>query len=1111
MTTGEKRSVRGGSGGRARGGRPTVTLRYDRPAPPPERCWDAAIAELIAPAAAALPLDTGGWAPYRLRGGPGTGKTAALVDIAAAKLADPFVDPESVLILCGDKRSAATLRADLTARVVAAVDRQGRVHASGEPMVRTVHSLAFSVLRLQASQAGSPPPRLITGSEQDSVVRELLRGHIDDAAAGGSPWPERLRPALLTHGFAGAVRDLFAQAAQRDAGPDEIEDLGRRLGRPEWVAVATAWREYQQTTLLRGSVGLAGPQAVAPAVDAAELIDAAVTALATDDALLTRQREKVRYLLVDDAQNLDPLAAALVRLLGTGTELTVIAGDPDQAINSFRGASTRFLQQLRVPAGRDVLLRESHRFGAGIAAAVNRISDRLPHRFTAVTPATDRPDRAEVQIFATVAKEADAVAAALRREHVHGGVPWEEMAIIVRSVAASAPALRRALAYAGVPVVVPAADLPLARQHTVHALLLVLRAVGAPQTLEPADALALLGGPIGGGDPLTLRRVRRALRRADPADERGSAELLLGLLLGGADEPGYRHSLTELEAEPLERVRAALAAARGAAENGTVEEVLWAAWAATGLATRWAALAVRGGSLGEQADRDLDAVMGLFDAAADFTDTLPTASPVRFVEYLEQLQIPRNRARAGGGVGRIGVTLLSAHSAAGREYQVVAVSGIQEGRWPNLRQRGGLLGTADLIDALDGVDPGALSIVSRSLPMLAEERRLLLVAASRARSRLLLTAVDTAEGDGELTPSRFLQAIAPTADGDPETYTPAVQTDPPRSLDLRTMVATLRSVVCDPARDTGERAHGARQLARLARAGVAGAHPDTWYGLAGASTEDPMWDPADGPVVLSPSAVEALQVCALRATLERFGGRDGDSARQVSGNLVHTLVQAIAGRIPAAEVTKSLAAVWDRVDLDADWFARRELTRHEEMLETFRNWLAGSRGELTEVGVEVEVDALIPAESIAGAAEDDPDLRVLGRMDRLERDQLGRSVVIDVKTAKTPATKDAAAEHAQLRTYQVALAHGGVDGVTQTPGGGRLVFVAKADRNEVAVEREQSALSAADIDGWLQVMRDAARITRGPVFPATLNKHCQKCAVAGCCPVDERGRAVTDD
>ncbi len=1097
-------SRRGGEPARHR--RPQITLAYHRPEAPPVREWGGPVAGLMSPASGALPLDTGGWTPYRIRGGAGTGKTSALVDIAVAKLTDPLVDAESVLLLTGSKQAANRLKREVSARVLAGAPDGGRAHATHEPLVRTIHSLAFAVLRLQATRTGSPPPRLITGSEQDAVIRELLRGNVADGAAG---WPERLRPALVTNGFAGALRDLFAQVAQRGIGPAELADLGREYRRDEWVAAARAYREYQETTLLRGSVGLAGPQAVAPAVDAAELIDAAVTALATDDGLLAQQRERIRFLLVDDAQNLDPLAAALVRLLGTGTELTVIAGDPDQAVYSFRGAATRFLQGLDVPASRDIVLERSFRFGDEIAATVNRVSSRLPQRFAATAAERQRPGSAEVRIFSTAAKEADAVAAMLRREHITRGTAWEDMAIVVRSVSSAVAPLRRALAYAGVPVVIPADQLPLSRQRIVHALLLVLRVVAVPASVDAADALTLLSGPVGDGDPLTLRRVRRAVRRVDSADDRGSSQVLRDILVGAADYAPYRAALTELEREPIERVAAAVAAARAA--TGSVEDALWAAWSATGLATRWSASALRGGTLGEQADRDLDAVLGLFDAAADFTDTLPTASVARFVEYIEQLQIPRARNRTSD-VTTPGVTLLSVHAAVGREWDVVAVTGVQEGRWPDLRLRGGLLGTQDLVDVIDGLPPASLQTVSRALPLLAEERRLLLVACSRARSRLLLTAVDSADGDGELVPSRFLHGLATGVADDPETYTPTVESGTVATLDLRTTVATLRGVVCAPvtgasAEDEADRAHAARQLARLAAAGVPGAHPSAWYGYPGASTDEPLWEPGDGPVVLSPSNVEALETCALRWMVQRFGGRDGNSAQQVTGNLVHTLAQAVAGRIPKDEVTAALVRVWDRVDLDADWFARRELARTESMLENLRAWLAATRGDLTEIAVEVPVDAEIPA---GDGDEAGPDLRVRGRIDRLERDALKRAVPIDLKTSKNPVTNAEGEANAQLRTYQVAIASGGVAGAPSEPGGGRLVYVAKAAKTG-AGERVQPALTPADIDEWLAVMRRAARATRGPAFVATLGSACSHCDAAACCPAVDRGRAVTDD
>ena len=144
---------------------------------------------------------------------------------------------------------------------------------------RQIHSYAFAILRLQASAHGNPPPRLITGSEQDVVLRELLAGDIED---GAGYWPKLLRPALGTDGFAQALRDLMMRAAERGVGPEELASLGRAHRRPEWVAAARAYAQYEQNMLLRGAVGLATPGASAPAVDAAELVGSALSAFATD-------------------------------------------------------------------------------------------------------------------------------------------------------------------------------------------------------------------------------------------------------------------------------------------------------------------------------------------------------------------------------------------------------------------------------------------------------------------------------------------------------------------------------------------------------------------------------------------------------------------------------------------------------------------------------------------------------------------------------------------------------------------------------------------------------------------------------------------------------------
>ena len=1132
--------------------------------------------------------DARAWRPYRVHGGPGTGKTALVVDAAVARLSTPGVDPESVLVIAPSRRASIALREEITRRVLAgrdpAVGTAGFGGALREPLVRTVHSYAFAILRLQAAAHGNPPPRLITGSEQDVVLRELLAGDIED---GAGYWPVHLRPALGTDGFAQALRDLLMRAAERGAGPEELVALGRKHKRPEWVAAGRAYAQYEQTMLLRGSVGLSTPGASAPAVDAAELVGSALSAFATDPDLLTAQRRRIRHFIVDDAQHLDPQAAYLLKLVGTGTASTIITADTDQSVFGFRGASPVFADGLAESGSdHDIVLTEDLRSHP----EVNRVGGLLARRLPGARPhpypepqdpepqdpeqpdAEERPGSASVRVFSSAAKEATAVADLLRRAHLFEGVPWSQMAVIVRSVSLSMPALRRAFRSAGVPMSTQTSDLPLHRQRAVTGLMLVLRAVAArddpalsergrktgsegPAGTRPLDTelfgidhtVELITGVIGGADPGAMRRLRRGIRRYDeahPAQIAGDGQVpdslvsLRAAILDDAVADRYAKALSDTELAPLNRVRKAVGAGYRAHAGGMgLEHTLWAAWQATGHDRRWAATALRGGPIGEQADRDLDAVIAMFEVAGTFTDNLPTAGPAAFVRHLTQLQIPRDSRTPH--VAAESVSVMSAHAAVGREWEVVAVAGVADGLWPSLRSRGSVLATGSLVDLLDGVHPDAVDTVARGSVALADERRLLLVACSRARRTLMLSAVD--DGDTS-SPSRFLLEIADTlglttsdpADGQAPPADLPLDPGVDRVLSLPSLVAALRTALVAGTEGTEPESvrrvqAAAALLAELADADVPGAHPRDWYGLAGPSTDAALWTPDDGPVVLSPSTTETLSLCSLRWLLERHGGRDGDQAPAVTGTLVHTLVQATAGRIDPAEVTAALREVWDRVDSGAAWFSRRELERAEAMLANFREWLRVSRADLSEFGVEADIDAVLPPERGDGGEDGpaDPAVRLRGRIDRLELDHRGRPVVIDVKTGKTPISKADAQEHAQLATYQVALTLGGVPGLggnkngedkngadkngVGDTGGGRLVYVSSSNRTTGASERVQDPPDAEVMDEWIMLIRKAARASIGPRYAASPNPGCPHCPVTTSCPAHHEGRTVLDD
>ena len=1050
-------------------------------------------------------IDTGpgpgrAWDPVQVVGGPGTGKTSLLIDVAVARLRAGSVGAGSVLVLTPGARSARRVRASITAGLVGSRARTVR-----EPLVRTVHSYAFSVLRLQAARAGNPPPRLITGPEQDAVVRELLRGEIAD---GARAWPSSLAPALGLHGFAAELRELLLRATELGLGPEELVRLGRLRTRPEWVAAGRFWRSYERSTLLRASVGMQAPQASAPAVDAAGLISSALDALHADTVLLTGERARVRHLLVDDAQHLDPGAAALVRLLGITAE-TVLAGDADQSVFGFRGADPTFFTELSPT--RRVRLGTTHRCAPAVARAVAAIEERLPGRRATEGPrpvAGSAAGSVDVHVLGTVAQEAALVADTLRRAHLSDGVDYSEMAVIVRSLDRSLAPLRRALLAAGVPLTVPVQGLPLARQHSVAGFLLAVQALTAPQEFTAEQALALLACPLGGADPVALRRLRRGLRRAELAagGDRDSAVLLREALLSAEQAPGA--GLTDAEARPLRRVRAVLsAAAEPVAAHKGVEEVLWALWRASGLQRRWVAAAERGGTAGAQADRDLDHVVALFDAAARYVDRLPRADVAGFVGYLTDQEIPADTRSDAAPAGEA-VSVLTAHAAAGRQWRLVMVAGVQERLWPSVRARGSLLGIEQLVEEVTGgPGPALADVVSRAAPLLAEERRLFLVACSRAAQRLVVTAVRNSSADAELEPSRFLDelGVGLTAGEPPSSWEPERRR---RALVLGELVAELRSVVCDPVGPAPRRDDAARHLARLAAAGVPGAHPDSWYGLAGAPV------PTAGAIELSkdaitvtPSSVELLSTCPLRWFLERHGGQDGSAVAAVTGTLVHTLVQAIAGHTPARDVDAALARTWNSVDVGAPWFAEHELERTRAMLDTFRAWWEVTRTQLREVAVEVEVDATVSGE-VGGRSVD---ARITGRIDRLERDEQGRLVVIDVKTGKTVATEDAATEHAQLATYQLAAAQGAVvdHAGDATPGGARLVYVAKRHGKTGACERRQGRprTTPPSTGGasrcWRRRWPAGARVS-----PRRSTTGVSRCPVRAACPAHESGRQV---
>ncbi|QIS76050.1 ATP-dependent helicase [Streptomyces sp. DSM 40868] len=1114
--------------------------------------------------------------PLLVLAGPGTGKTTTLVESVAARIARGG-DPARILVLTFSRKAAVDLR-----------DRMAlRMGAARAPRATTFHSYCYALVRAhQDSDRFTTPLRLLSGPEQDVTVRELLAGQPELERLGLTHvrWPDELRACLTTRGFADEVRAVLARTRELGLGPEALDAFAGRIGRPDWRAAAAFLAEYLDTLDLQG------------VIDYAELVHRAVL-LARHPETAARLAAQYDAVYVDEYQDTDPAQVRLLHALAGQGRTLVAFGDPDQSIYAFRGADVNGI--LDFPAafpradGRPApveVLRTARRSGAALLAATRLITRRMPltrlpadkvraHR----DPAPVREGgRVEVHTYPTAGAELDNIADILRRAHLEDGVPWSDMAVLVRAGSRTLPSLRRALTAAGVPVDIDGDDLPLRHEPAVAPLLTALRAVAtaearqrterpaggseagggtgedertdesassghgtartdesasstrqtartgesassteeagrtagqgtdaavpAPDTpwLDTETALTLLTSPLGGMDAADLRRLGRALREEERAAGNPLPPPSDELLTRALAEPERLTVHDPAYARGAQRLGALLRKARERlAGGGTAEEALWDLWEGTPWPGRLERAARRGGAAGRNADRDLDAVCALFATAARAEERTGGRGALNFLAEIEAEDIAADTLTRRA-IRPDAVRVMTAHRSKGLEWRLVVVAGVQEGLWPDLRRRGSLL-EADRIgrDGLaEPLPPGAL---------LAEERRLFYVAATRARDRLVVTAVKAPADDGD-QPSRFLTELGV----EPKDVTGR----PRRPLSVAALVAELRATTVDPRVSAALREAAARRLARLAaladedgRPLVPSAHPYRWWGMYEPTESKVPLRHRDQPVVLSGSALDQLaNTCALQWFLGREVKADAPATTaQGFGNVMHVLADEVAsGRTPADldVLMERLDSVWNALAFDAPWKSRQEKENARVALERFLNWHVLDRAGRTPVASEQDFDVTLEA--------GDYQVRIRGQMDRVEKDAAGRAYVVDFKTGKQAPTAREVERHPQLAVYQLAIREGAVDtafdGARPEPGGAELVHLrqgaAKRDGGDSLPKVQTQEPTAQEWVG--ELLATAAGKVLDERFTPSAGQHCAHCAFRASCSARPEGRHVVE-
>ncbi|MER5512142.1 UvrD-helicase domain-containing protein [Streptomyces sp. NPDC002766] len=1126
--------------------------------------------------------------PLLVLAGPGTGKTTTLVESVAARVARGG-DPARVLVLTFSRKAAVELR-----------DRMAlRMGAARAPQATTFHSFCYALVRAhQDSELFVEPLRLLSGPEQDVAVRELLAGQPDLERLGLAHvrWPDELRACLTTRGFADEVRAVLARSRELGLDPVALDAFARRIGRPDWRAAAAFLAEYLDVLDMQG------------VLDYAELVHRAVL-LARRTEVAERLAAQYDAVLVDEYQDTDAAQVRLLHALAGGGRTLVAFGDPDQSIYAFRGSDVNgileFPHAFPRADGRPApvqVLRTSRRSGAALLAATRLLTQRMPlTRLPAEKVRAHRElapvregGRVEAYTYPTSGTELDNIADLLRRAHLEDGVPWRDMAVLVRAGSRTIPTVRRALTAAGVPLDIDGDDLPLRHEPAVAPLLTALRAVataeaetaqpeetpseGSPSAETPSEvappgeasavaappgdasavaappaeasavaappaeasaqaaqpeetlpaaappgdplpeaaapcwldtetALSLLASPLGGMDAADLRRLGRALRDEERAAGNALPPPSDELLAQALAEPERLAVHDPAYARGAQRLGALLRKARERlAGGGTAEEALWDLWEGTPWPTRLERSARRGGAAGRNADRDLDAVCALFATAARAEERTGGRGALNFLEEIEAEDIAADTLTRRA-VRPDAVRLMTAHRSKGLEWRLVVVAGVQEGLWPDLRRRGSLL-EADRIgrDGLaEPLTPGAL---------LAEERRLFYVAATRARERLVVTAVKAPGDDGD-QPSRFLTELGV----EPKDVTGR----PRRPLSVAALVAELRATTVDPRVSDTLREAAAHRLARLAaladedgRPLVPSAHPYRWWGMFEPTESKVPLRNRDQPVVLSGSALDQLaNTCSLQWFLGREVKADAPATTaQGFGNVVHVLADEVAsGHTPAdlAVLMERLDSVWNALAFDAPWKSAQEKEHARAALERFLQWHVMDRTGRTPVASEHDFDVTLEA--------GDYEVRIRGQMDRVEADAEGRAYVVDFKTGKQAPTAREVERHPQLAVYQLAVREGAVDeafdGLRPEPGGAELVHLRQGAARRDGGETLPKVQAQDPIEGsageWVgELLATAAGKVLDERFTPTAGQHCAHCAFRASCSARPEGRHIVE-
>ena len=980
-------------------------------------------------------------------GVPGSGKTTALKALALNRLRSGL-KPSQLLVISATRDSATALRDQL------AVEYQGSTQG---PMARTLSSFAFNILRDRALGLGMNPPELITGSEQDQIISQLVADFCDGELP--SDWPKQLKSATMKQrGFRAELRDLITVALEHRLTAKQLKELGVEHAQPVWQACATFYEGYLRQ--LREPENLNRH-------DPSTLLTFVVDLLSEGN--WPQVAEELELIIVDDAQELTPAASALLESLCSHGAKLVLIGDPDVATMGFRAADPSAMRKLITKISKnnyiqidlnDDLGNRNPELTKVLAKTAKTISPTLAgsHRKVLGATSVEIGSSVETRVFDSETSELSWLANRLRVLHLNEGIAWRDIVVVARSRSVLERWASK-LASESVPTQIQGNQTAFKDEFATGALLRLAKFALGDEPATGEQLIELLRSPFSGLDSLGIRRIRRQLRQLElNSGDHRTGEVLIQELFAKSDVA------RELYGKEGSRTKKFLNSIREAKEESnkegsTADEVLWVLWNSSTMPKVWLNQSNGVGEVALQANRNLDSIAALFAAAKRFAERHPLVGPLQFIDELLEREVPQDTL-ALIPKDEEKVTLATSSSLIGRRFKVVALPGLVEGVWPNLKPRSSLLGSMLLDSILSGNGE------TDSKAELEDEQRLLHKAVGAASERIIVSSVS---GD-ETQISQFVRLINSVVPEEVESYSEPRYT-------LRGLVGKLRNQLVSTQNET-TRLEAAYGLSRLALDGQPGADPAKWAGIIDYEAPEALVNVDLGEKVwIFPSQLEAFVKCPLHWFMQAHGGTNKDFEANF-GTLLHKVLEETKS-INYDDIWSAVESKWYTLEFDAAWIEKQELRKAQRMVRHLTSYLQDQKESGYElIGSEVNIEFEL------GAA------KVQGRVDRIEQGPDGQVLIVDLKTGKYGEAK----ENPQLGLYQIAFLEGAFEGITDDAKrlqGAQLLMVNQAEKYDA---KKQDSLEAnAELEEKFRAMISDATVGmagESGIFAANIGTHC---------------------